>query len=89
MDILGSLGSASGDVGYVKCSRKGCEAEAVFEVLWNNPKVHAPERLKAWVACGEHRVFLEDFLRAREFWKVTVPLGASGSDAGLRGGLEA
>lgn len=77
MDILGSLGAGSADVGFVKCSRKGCVAEAVVEVLWNNPKVHAPERLKSWAACGEHRVFLEDFLKAREFWRVTVPLGES------------
>ncbi len=80
MDILGSLGaggSLSGATGpgFVKCSRKGCSDQAVFEVLWNNPKIHEPSRRKSWAACAGHVDYLQDFLVARGFWKETVPLG--------------
>lgn len=80
MDILGSLNQGQADGSgqgpeFVKCNRKGCQEQARFEVLWNNPKVHAPERLKSWAACEEHVQYLQDFLVARSFWKQTVPLG--------------
>lgn len=55
------------------CSRKGCRAPAAWQVLWNNPKIHTPERRKIWLACPEHRDWLEDYLRQRSFWKETVP----------------
>ena len=44
-----------------------------FRLLWNNPKVHAPERRKIWLACSEHVGWLENYLREREFWKQTLP----------------
>ena len=80
MDILGSLNQGKADGSgqgpeVVKCSRKGCQEQVRFEVLWNNPKVHAPERLKSWAACEEHVQYLQDFLVARSFWKQTIPLG--------------
>ncbi|MDY6050922.1 MAG: acetone carboxylase [Rothia sp. (in: high G+C Gram-positive bacteria)] len=80
MDILGSLnqsqaGKSTQGPDFVKCSRKGCQAQACFELLWNNPKVHTADRLKSWVACEEHVQFLQDFLVARGFWKQTLPLG--------------
>lgn len=78
MDILGSLNLGPADAtqgpGFVKCSRKGCQAEAQFEVLWNNPKIHTPERRKSWAACEEHVQYLQDFVVARGFWKDTVAL---------------
>ncbi|WP_106537696.1 hypothetical protein [Haloactinopolyspora alba] len=49
------------------CSAKGCRATAEYAVVWNNPKVHTPEREKVWAACGEHRQFLADFLEIRGF----------------------
>ncbi|MEJ1180861.1 hypothetical protein ACFC25_20060 [Pseudarthrobacter sp. NPDC055928] len=61
------------------CSRKACRSEASWQLLWNNPKIHTPERRKIWLACGEHRDWLEDYLQTRGLWKETVPLG---SDAG-------
>lgn len=80
MDILGSLtpseqegAGALPQSAFVKCSRKGCQAEATAEILWNNPKVHTPDRLKSWVACTEHVAYLQDFLVARGFWKQTRP----------------
>lgn len=73
MDILGSLGSAGADV-TVKCSRKGCAMPGQWQVIWNNPKVHAPDRRKIWLACDEHREYLEQFLASRKFLIETLPL---------------
>ena len=49
------------------CSAKGCRALATCAHLWNNPKLHTPERRKVWLACEEHRASLADFLSARGF----------------------
>ena len=40
------------------CSAKGCQADAAWSLLWNNPKLHTPERRKTWLACDEHRASL-------------------------------
>lgn len=50
-----------------KCSRAGCAASATRAVVWRNPKIHAPERRKVWLACPEHLDFLREFLAARDF----------------------
>ncbi len=49
------------------CSARGCGATASYAVVWNNPKIHPPEREKIWLACEEHRPSLADFLAARGF----------------------
>ncbi|WP_240311702.1 acetone carboxylase [Nocardioides houyundeii] len=54
------------------CSAKGCTAPAVWALLWNNPKLHTPERRKTWLACETHRSSLADFLGARAFLKDVV-----------------
>lgn len=59
------------------CSAKGCTAPAAFELLWNNPKLHTPERRKIWLACAAHRTSLADFLGARNFLKDVVAHEAS------------
>ncbi|MFC8409322.1 hypothetical protein [Arthrobacter sp. NPDC057259] len=56
------------------CSRKACRAGAEWRLLWNNPKIHTPDRRKTWLACGDHREWLEDYLRTRGLWKETLPL---------------
>jgi len=56
------------------CSAKDCRAEAVWQLLWNNPKLHTPERRKTWLACDEHRGSLADFLGARGFLRDVEPL---------------
>ena len=56
------------------CSAKGCSAPAEFELRWNNPKLHTPERRKVWLACAEHRTTLGDFLGARGFLRETEPV---------------
>ncbi|WKN50645.1 acetone carboxylase [Nocardioides sp. Arc9.136] len=55
------------------CSAKGCQAPATWQLQWNNPKLHTPERRKVWLACEEHRGSLSDFLAARGFLKDVVP----------------
>ena len=68
------------------CSRKACRSEASWQLLWNNPKIHTPERRKIWLACGDHRDWLEDYLQTRGLWKETVPLEtASGTGSAQQG----
>lgn len=56
---------AAGDTAI--CSAKGCRRSAAWSVVWNNPKLHAPDRRKVWLACEEHRQHLADFLDLRGF----------------------
>ena len=59
--------------GSATCSAKGCRASAVHELRWNNPKLHAPERRKVWLACDDHRESLSSFLAARQFLREVAP----------------
>jgi len=54
------------------CSAKGCQAAAEWQLQWNNPKLHTPDRRKTWLACDQHRESLSDFLGARGFLKDVV-----------------
>jgi hypothetical protein len=56
------------------CSARACRSEAVWSLLWNNPKLHAPDRRKSWLACEEHRQTLADFLAARGFLRAVEAL---------------
>ncbi|MEP6817738.1 MAG: acetone carboxylase [Marmoricola sp.] len=58
------------------CSARGCRAEAVWDLLWNNPKLHTPDRRKSWLACEAHRESLSSFLEARRFLREVRPLRA-------------
>ena len=49
------------------CSAKGCRSDARHAVVWNNPKVHSPDREKAWHACDEHVEHLSQFVGVRGF----------------------
>ena len=40
---------------------------ALYAVVWNNPKIHPPEREKVWLACEAHRRWLADYLDVRGF----------------------
>ena len=64
------------------CSAKGCQAEARWTLLWNNPRLHTPERRKVWLACDDHKVGLGEFLSVRGFLKTTVAAGDIPADAG-------
>ena len=57
-----------------QCSAKGCRADAVHVLVWNNPRVHTPDREKTWVACDEHRQSLSQFLDVRGFLQRVEPL---------------
>jgi hypothetical protein len=58
------------------CSAKGCRQEAVWALLWNNPKLHDADRRKTWLACGDHRESLGSFLSARGFLREVQSLSA-------------
>jgi hypothetical protein len=45
-------------------------------VVWNNPRLHTPDREKIWVACSEHKKSLADYLAVRSFLKRVEPLQA-------------
>jgi len=32
------------------CSARGCGKPAQWALLWNNPKIHTPDRRKTWLA---------------------------------------
>ena len=55
------------------CSARGCQSDAVWDLLWNNPKLHTPDRRKVWLACDVHRQSLSDFLAARQFLRDVQP----------------
>ncbi|MBO1754593.1 hypothetical protein [Allobranchiibius sp. CTAmp26] len=56
------------------CSAKGCRTPAAYALLWNNPKLHTPDRRKTWLACEEHREQLSSFLGIRGFLKDVLPV---------------
>ncbi|MDQ1084368.1 MULTISPECIES: hypothetical protein [Microbacterium] len=60
-----------------ECSRAGCREKAVWTLRWRNPRIHAVDRLKTWVACDEHVVYLREFLTARDF---PVEVGSLAAD---------
>ncbi|WP_150309152.1 hypothetical protein [Planctomonas psychrotolerans] len=66
-------GTTAGDL---TCSRAGCRTKADFRIEWRNPRLHSPDRVKAWLACDDHVDYLREFLGAREF-----PLRVVGADA--------
>lgn len=59
------------------CSAKGCGEPAVWELHWNNPKLHTAERRKTWLACDQHRGYLSDFLARRGFLREVTAIETS------------
>lgn len=57
------------------CSRAGCRHEASWAINWRNPKIHAEDRRKTWLACEAHLETLREFLAARDFPLDVVPVG--------------
>jgi len=62
------------DVDDLICSAKDCRRPATVQLLWNNPKLHTPDRRKVWLACPDHEQSLKDFLAARGFFRDTAPV---------------
>jgi len=69
-----TMDASSREEHTVRCSAKGCRNDASYGLLWNNPKLHKPERLKVWLACETHADPLSDFLSKRGFLKDAVPV---------------
>jgi hypothetical protein len=60
--------------GVVTCSAKGCSRPAEWQLVWNNPRLHTPDREKVWTACGDHRESLAHHLAVRSFLRRVDPL---------------
>ncbi|MFD8595900.1 hypothetical protein ACFV1L_12915 [Kitasatospora sp. NPDC059646] len=71
--LFGTPTGTDGPDGPPKCSAKGCREAAAWTLLWNNPKLHTPDRRKTWLACDTHRETLGQFLAVRGFLKDTEP----------------
>ena len=67
------IGAALPD-GSPTCSRAGCREPALWNVNWRNPRIHTIDRVKIWLACDEHREYLHDYLKARDFPVIVTPL---------------
>jgi hypothetical protein len=70
---LSLFGGAAGQPQSPVCSAKACRADAQWVLVWNNPKLHTPDRRKTWLACDEHREHLSQFLSVRSFLKEVLP----------------
>ena len=62
----------------VICSARGCRKSASWAVVWNNPRIHTPDREKIWTACDDHRDQLADYLRRRSMLRRVDPIGLVG-----------
>lgn len=71
---FGGLGS---ELGEVTCSRAECRETATWRLNWRNPRIHAEDRVKTWLACDEHVDYLREFLAARDFPLTVAALGAT------------
>lgn len=58
----------------LQCSRSGCTDTATVKLNWRNPKIHAADRVKVWLACPEHENYLRMFLEARSFFIDVMPV---------------
>ena len=58
----------------VVCSAKGCSRPARWLLVWNNPRLHTPDREKTWTACDDHRESLSAHLAVRSFLRRVEPL---------------
>ena len=65
--VRSSADRSATDTPALVCSAKGCRATARWELRWNNPRLHTPDRRKVWTACDDHREHLAGFLDLRGF----------------------
>ncbi|WP_151523315.1 hypothetical protein [Serinicoccus kebangsaanensis] len=63
-----------GGPGDLVCSAKACRRQAAHAVVWRNPALHSAQRRKVWLACGEHRDHLRDFVQLRGFLIEVLPV---------------
>ncbi|MFD2094061.1 hypothetical protein [Blastococcus deserti] len=67
--------------GIALCSAKGCRERARWRLVWNNPRVHTPDREKVWAACDGHREALSHHLAIRAFLRRVEPYDDEASNA--------
>ena len=48
------------------CSARECTEAARYRIDWRNPAIHRA-RQKTWLACEEHRSYLENYFMYRSF----------------------
>lgn len=65
---------AAGSDAPVQCSSAGCSAAAAWRVNWRNPRIHPTDRVRVWLACGDHRATLADYLGTRGFPVIVTAL---------------
>lgn len=58
----------------LQCSAKACRKPADWQLRWQNPRLHPPERFKTWLACDAHRERLSEFLQTRGFLREVAPM---------------
>ncbi|MBU4214802.1 MAG: hypothetical protein KJ792_09115 [Actinobacteria bacterium] len=73
---MSTTDTAADPVGDLVCSARRCGATATHGLLWNNPKLHTPERRKVWLACPEHVEQLSEYLQVRAFLRDVVDVDA-------------
>lgn len=56
-----------------QCSAAGCRSAAGWRVNWRNPRIHAADRVKVWLACEAHRETLRAYLANRGFPVLVTP----------------
>ena len=61
-------------VGNLVCSARRCRDEPAHGLLWNNPKLHTPQRRKVWLSGGAHLDYLTQYLQVRAFLRDVVPV---------------
>ncbi|MFM1797625.1 MAG: hypothetical protein RL733_1406 [Actinomycetota bacterium] len=62
-----------------KCSRANCKNAATHLIDWANPMIHCGDRKKTWAACEEHKEYLIEFVKARNFFIATRQVLVSGN----------
>ena len=77
MSLFGPVPDA---VDELVCSAAAAAPTPTWGLLWNNPKLHTPERRKVWLACDDHREHLSQFLDVRG-----LPAGRRSPSAELDG----
>lgn len=86
--LLGGSGLGGAPEHRLTCSRAGCGAEAAHAIRWRNPKIHAADRRKTWLACDAHLEYLQEFLATRDFPLEVMPAARLGDDGPPARGTE-
>ena len=59
--------------GFCPWQKLCCREVARHVIVWNNPKLHTPDREKTWGACDTHLASLSEHLDVRGFLRRVDP----------------